>query len=215
MSEPDLLRTVRPLIADWLGPDAERVGPDDNLIEQGLDSIRLMTVSAALRRAGIRLTFAELARTPTLHAWEELLAERSPSPGSRTQEPSEERSERASADDETLPFDLALMQHASDITMAAYRHAIPRVEAGMRPSDIGRLMNQATVALGGDAPALDEEQDDDETDERADDEPVDEDEDEYLDEDEDEYDEADDDEDDTDHARSPRRSRSAAPVGGR
>ena len=112
MSEPDLLRTVRPLIADWLGPDAERVGPDDNLIEQGLDSIRLMTVSAALRRAGIRLTFAELARTPTLHAWEELLAERSPSPGSRTQEPSEERSERASADDETLPFDLALMQHA-------------------------------------------------------------------------------------------------------
>lgn len=46
--------------------------------------------------------------------------------------------------------EIALMQHATDITMAAYRYAIPKVEAGMRPSDIGRMMNQATVALGGD-----------------------------------------------------------------
>ncbi|KUL43447.1 non-ribosomal peptide synthetase [Streptomyces regalis] len=112
MSEPDLLRTIHPLLADWLGPDAERVGPDDNLIEQGLDSIRLMTVSAALRRAGIRLTFAELARTPTLHAWEELLAERCPSADSRTQDRTQEPPERPPADDETSPFDLALMQHA-------------------------------------------------------------------------------------------------------
>lgn len=48
------------------------------------------------------------------------------------------------------PAEIALMQHATDITMAAYRYAIPKVEAGMRPSDIGRMMNQATVALGGD-----------------------------------------------------------------
>lgn len=46
--------------------------------------------------------------------------------------------------------EIALMQHATDITMAAYRHTVPKVEAGMRPSDIGRIMNQATVALGGD-----------------------------------------------------------------
>ncbi len=48
------------------------------------------------------------------------------------------------------PAEIALMQHATDITLAAYRYAIPKVEAGMRPSDIGRMMNQATVALGGD-----------------------------------------------------------------
>lgn len=48
------------------------------------------------------------------------------------------------------PAEIALMQHATDITMSAYRYAIPKVEAGMRPSDIGRMMNQATVALGGD-----------------------------------------------------------------
>ncbi|WP_296595617.1 Xaa-Pro peptidase family protein [Phenylobacterium sp.] len=47
------------------------------------------------------------------------------------------------------PAEIALMQHASDITIAAYRYTIPKVEAGMRPSDIGRLMSQATVALGG------------------------------------------------------------------
>ncbi|MGZ8364097.1 MAG: M24 family metallopeptidase [Caulobacteraceae bacterium] len=47
------------------------------------------------------------------------------------------------------PAEIALMQHASDVTMAAYRYTIPRVEAGMRPADIGAIMNRATAALGG------------------------------------------------------------------
>ncbi|MBW8812472.1 MAG: aminopeptidase P family protein [Caulobacterales bacterium] len=46
--------------------------------------------------------------------------------------------------------EIALMQHATDITMAAYRYTIPRVEGGMRPSDIAAIMNGATTALGGD-----------------------------------------------------------------
>jgi len=45
--------------------------------------------------------------------------------------------------------EIALMQHASDITIAAYRHTIPQIEAGMRPQDIGAIMNRATAALGG------------------------------------------------------------------
>lgn len=45
--------------------------------------------------------------------------------------------------------EIALMQRASDITIAAYRDTIPRIEAGMRPSDIGAMMNRATAALGG------------------------------------------------------------------
>ena len=48
------------------------------------------------------------------------------------------------------PAEIALMQRASDITIAAYRHTIPRIEAGMRPSDIGAIMNRATASLGGD-----------------------------------------------------------------
>lgn len=47
------------------------------------------------------------------------------------------------------PAEIALMQHASDVTMAAYRHTIPKIEAGMRPADIGAIMNRATAALGG------------------------------------------------------------------
>jgi Xaa-Pro dipeptidase len=47
------------------------------------------------------------------------------------------------------PGEIALMQHATDITMAAYRHTIPRIEAGMTPQDIGAIMNGATTALGG------------------------------------------------------------------
>lgn len=47
------------------------------------------------------------------------------------------------------PAEIALMQHASDITMAAYRHTIPKIEPGMTPRDIGAIMNGATTALGG------------------------------------------------------------------
>jgi Xaa-Pro dipeptidase len=45
--------------------------------------------------------------------------------------------------------EIALMQIAADITIAAYRHTAPRVEAGMSPADIGAIMAAATTALGG------------------------------------------------------------------
>jgi len=45
--------------------------------------------------------------------------------------------------------EIALMQIANDITVAAYRHTAPRIEAGMTPADIGAMMKAATVALGG------------------------------------------------------------------
>ena len=47
------------------------------------------------------------------------------------------------------PAEIALMQVAADITLAAYRHTAPRIEAGMTPADIGAIMNAATIALGG------------------------------------------------------------------
>ena len=45
--------------------------------------------------------------------------------------------------------EIALMQLASDITIAAYRHTAPRIEAGMTPADIDAIMGAATKALGG------------------------------------------------------------------
>lgn len=47
------------------------------------------------------------------------------------------------------PAEIALMQKASDVTLAAYRHVYPRIEKGMTPKDIGAMMDAATVALGG------------------------------------------------------------------
>lgn len=47
------------------------------------------------------------------------------------------------------PAELALMQHAANITVAAYRHTAPRIERGMTPADIGAIMNEATRTLGG------------------------------------------------------------------
>jgi Xaa-Pro dipeptidase len=44
--------------------------------------------------------------------------------------------------------ELALMQKANDITLAAYRHTWPRVRRGMTPADIGALMKAAHEALG-------------------------------------------------------------------
>ena len=47
------------------------------------------------------------------------------------------------------PAEMALMQVANDITMAAYRHMYRKIEAGMTPADVGKLINGATVAMGG------------------------------------------------------------------
>jgi Xaa-Pro dipeptidase len=47
------------------------------------------------------------------------------------------------------PAEIALMQRAADVTLAAYRWTYPRIEAGMTPADIAALMTAATVKLGG------------------------------------------------------------------
>jgi len=47
------------------------------------------------------------------------------------------------------PAELALMQTANDVTLAALRYVHGNVRAGMSPSEIATMMNAATVALGG------------------------------------------------------------------
>ncbi len=46
------------------------------------------------------------------------------------------------------PAELALMRKASDITLAAYRHTLPRIREGMNSRDIGALMSAAHERLG-------------------------------------------------------------------
>ena len=47
------------------------------------------------------------------------------------------------------PTELALMQAAADITIAAFRHTWPRVREGMGPAEIDAIIGEATRALGG------------------------------------------------------------------
>jgi len=47
------------------------------------------------------------------------------------------------------PAEIALMQKAADVTIAAYRWTHPQVQAGMTPQDIAALMSTATRKLGG------------------------------------------------------------------
>ncbi|WP_093451538.1 Xaa-Pro peptidase family protein [Sphingomonas sp. YR710] len=48
------------------------------------------------------------------------------------------------------PAEIALMQAATDVTIAAYRYTAPKIERGMTSADIATIMNKATSALGGD-----------------------------------------------------------------
>ena len=45
--------------------------------------------------------------------------------------------------------EIALMQIANDVTLAAYRHVYREIEAGMDRGDVAALMSDATRALGG------------------------------------------------------------------
>lgn len=45
--------------------------------------------------------------------------------------------------------EIALMQVATDVTIAAYRWTYPRIESGMTPAQIAALMSAATRKLGG------------------------------------------------------------------
>ena len=50
------------------------------------------------------------------------------------------------------PTELALMQSAADITIAAYRAIYPQIGEGMNPAIIGQLFSDAIVGMGGSSP---------------------------------------------------------------
>lgn len=96
-------------VAEVLGVDRTDIDPDGDLIAQGLDSIRMMTLAGRWRRAGFDVDFARLAAAPSVRAWADLLATATPADATPT--------EAAPADGE--PFPMAPMQHA----MWVGRHA--------------------------------------------------------------------------------------------
>ncbi|MFF8564666.1 phosphopantetheine-binding protein [Streptomyces albidoflavus] len=68
------VETLREDVAGLLGEDPEEIPLDENLVDYGLDSIRLMTLVGRWREAhGIEIEFADLAGRPALEEWAKLL----------------------------------------------------------------------------------------------------------------------------------------------
>lgn len=56
-------------IAQLLGEAPEELENDDNLLDWGLDSMRIFNLSVEWNKTGLELRFADLAETPTLEGW--------------------------------------------------------------------------------------------------------------------------------------------------
>lgn len=71
---PASLAELKATIAASLQLSADELQDDDSLLDWGLDSIRIMSLLESWRRAGLDLTFMNLAEQPTLAAWWRLLS---------------------------------------------------------------------------------------------------------------------------------------------
>lgn len=78
MAESLTLDRVRADVAELLYQEPEEVADTDDLLGSGLDSIRILTLVERWRDAGARISFVELAESPTVAAWWALLSGRLP-----------------------------------------------------------------------------------------------------------------------------------------
>lgn len=69
----DRTETLRVELAKLLGVPAAEIGTDDDLFELGLDSVRLLALLERFQARGAALDLMDLAATPTVSAWSELL----------------------------------------------------------------------------------------------------------------------------------------------
>lgn len=65
---------IRRDVAESLGEDPAEIPLDDNLVDWGLDSVRVMTLLERWRREyGVRADFEDLAERPAVDRWAALL----------------------------------------------------------------------------------------------------------------------------------------------
>ncbi|MGC5014225.1 phosphopantetheine-binding protein [Streptosporangium sp. DT93] len=67
---------VRSDVAEILAEPADAIDDHDDLLDRGLDSIRVMSLVERWRARGVETTFVELAERPTLAQWWQLLSAR-------------------------------------------------------------------------------------------------------------------------------------------
>ena len=68
------LQLVRQQVAELLDETSENIDDNEDLLERGLDSIRIMSLVEAWRRNGANITFVKLAEGTTISAWWKLLS---------------------------------------------------------------------------------------------------------------------------------------------
>ncbi|MEV6345855.1 phosphopantetheine-binding protein [Actinoplanes sp. NPDC051851] len=73
MTAPLSLERVRHDVAEVLDEEPGSFTDDENLLDRGLDSIRLMSLAVRWREAGADTGYLELAKEPTVIAWYQLL----------------------------------------------------------------------------------------------------------------------------------------------
>jgi len=69
-----VLARLRQQVSDLLGLGGHAIDAHDNLLELGLDSVRLMALIENINAQGAEVDFVELAERPTLAAWSELVS---------------------------------------------------------------------------------------------------------------------------------------------
>ena len=69
MSAKLTLDDVRADVAELLYEDPSELADDENLLDWGLDSVRIMSLVERWRRLGVPITFADLAERPSLADW--------------------------------------------------------------------------------------------------------------------------------------------------
>jgi mycobactin phenyloxazoline synthetase len=102
---------IRATIAAQLDSPVTDIADHDDLIQMGLNSIRLMALAGGWRKRGANITFAELAAEPTIDSWHGLLraTQMRPVAESVVERPIDPVAETGFED---APFPLAPMQHA-------------------------------------------------------------------------------------------------------
>jgi mycobactin phenyloxazoline synthetase len=98
---------IRAAVAAQLGSAATEIADRDDLIQMGLNSMRMMTLAGGWRKQGSGVTFADLAGSPTIESWHAMLGGFAAHDAPAADGP-------AGPDQalEDAPFPLATMQHA-------------------------------------------------------------------------------------------------------
>ncbi len=146
---------IRAAVAAELGCPAADVADDHDLIQLGLNSIRMMALAGGWRKRGAGISFADLAASPTVDSWHGLLC------GDETDEahgatgwvvPEPAQPDAAAGEEE--PFPLAPMQHAYWIGRSHEQelggvaaHLYVEFEGGkIDPGRLGRAVSDLVVA---------------------------------------------------------------------